>query len=209
MCSTLRAVNLASIIEPHPDDAVALISRGPHDDLRRAARAGRGAPGRSGRPRARARRPGRRSSAPTTGTSWSPTWPCSAPALVAVPLNPLSPPAELEARARRDRRPSGHRRPVGRRAFGRRSTGRRCPTLEHVIAPSADDDRRRRRLRRPARAPSRSPVVDRDDDDLAVLMFTSGTAGSPKAAMLTHGNLLANLEQVAGVRGAAPGRRAT
>jgi long-chain acyl-CoA synthetase len=39
------------------------------------------------------------------------------------------------------------------------------------------------------------PIVDRDDDDLALLMFTSGTAGAPKAAMLTHGNLLANLRQ--------------
>src|SRR5690606_6686378 len=34
------------------------------------------------------------------------------------------------------------------------------------------------------------------DHDLAVLMFTSGTAGFPKAAMLTHGNLLANLDQI-------------
>jgi long-chain acyl-CoA synthetase len=33
----------------------------------------------------------------------------------------------------------------------------------------------------------------------AVCLFTSGTAGAPKAAMLTHGSLLANLEQVASV----------
>ncbi len=39
-------------------------------------------------------------------------------------------------------------------------------------------------------------VVERDDDDLAVLMFTSGTAGFPKAAMLTHGNLQSNIEQM-------------
>jgi long-chain acyl-CoA synthetase len=32
-------------------------------------------------------------------------------------------------------------------------------------------------------------------DHLAVMMFTSGTAGPPRAAMLSHGNLLANIEQ--------------
>ncbi len=38
--------------------------------------------------------------------------------------------------------------------------------------------------------------VDRESNDLAVLLFTSGTAGMPKAAMLTHGNLIANIDQV-------------
>lgn len=38
-------------------------------------------------------------------------------------------------------------------------------------------------------------AVDVAPDHLAVLMFTSGTAGSPRAAMLTHGNLLANIAQ--------------
>lgn len=39
-------------------------------------------------------------------------------------------------------------------------------------------------------------LVDRDAADLALLLFTSGTAGAPKAAMLTHGNLQANIDQV-------------
>lgn len=35
----------------------------------------------------------------------------------------------------------------------------------------------------------------RDDSDLAVLLFTSGTAGAPRAAMLSHANLVANQRQ--------------
>jgi len=41
--------------------------------------------------------------------------------------------------------------------------------------------------------------VDRRETDLAVLLFTSGTAGEPKAAMLSHGNLCANLRQMLGI----------
>jgi long-chain acyl-CoA synthetase len=37
--------------------------------------------------------------------------------------------------------------------------------------------------------------VERTEEDLAVLAYTSGTTGEPKGAMLTHGNLLANLRQ--------------
>lgn len=34
-----------------------------------------------------------------------------------------------------------------------------------------------------------------DDEDLAVLLYTSGTSGRPKGVMLTHGNLSSNIKQ--------------
>lgn len=47
-------------------------------------------------------------------------------------------------------------------------------------------------------APGAAPIAraERDPDDAAVLLFTSGTAGAPKAAVLTHANLSANIAQV-------------
>ncbi len=34
------------------------------------------------------------------------------------------------------------------------------------------------------------------DDDLAILLYTSGTSGKPKGVMLTHGNVSANIRQI-------------
>jgi acyl-CoA synthetase (AMP-forming)/AMP-acid ligase II len=42
-----------------------------------------------------------------------------------------------------------------------------------------------------AAAPAGDPVVPLDEDDVAFLMYTSGTTGRPKGAMLTHQNLYA------------------
>lgn len=43
--------------------------------------------------------------------------------------------------------------------------------------------------------PMRWPAAA-DDEDLAVLLYTSGTSGKPKGVMLTHANLCANISQV-------------
>jgi acyl-CoA synthetase (AMP-forming)/AMP-acid ligase II len=48
------------------------------------------------------------------------------------------------------------------------------------------------------RFPNADPLPDRGrPQDVAALLFTSGTTGRAKGVMLTHGNLLHNVEAVA------------
>ena len=72
--------------------------------------------------------------------------------------------------------------PAGRRGRRRRRCRGRAPTT--TCAPASRPGRCRR-----CRTPSGSPS----------LLYTSGTSGRPRAAMLTHRALLANIEQVAAV----------
>ena len=119
---------------------------------------------------------------------------------------PRSSPRYLGAlRGRRRRGPAQRRLAVARaaRASSTRSSPRSCSL---VRARGSRAPRRRpargrapivvdRRSRAPATtAPRRRAEANRDD--LAVLLFTAGTAGAPKPAMLTHGSLLANIEQM-------------
>ncbi len=193
-------MNLATIIDAHPDDAVALISRGKtttYGELRTQVAGLRGGLIGLGL------EPGDR-----VGIVAANNWYFVVSYLavlgtgcVAVPINPTSPAPEVQ----KELAAIGARVVIAgpkARATVAGLDRSALPALETVICSQGDttpgalalDDLV---LSEPA------PVADRQPGDLAVLSFTSGTAGSPKAAMLTHGNLMSNLEQCQ----AHPGRR--
>ena len=113
---------------------------------------------------------------------------------VAVPLNPASPGPELQSElavvgARvvvLDKLGAANWSHVDRAAV---------PSVELIVSTEAVGDSDGEVAFDDLLAAAPVGVVEVDDDHLAALMFTSGTAGSPRAAMLTHRNLQANLDQ--------------
>jgi long-chain acyl-CoA synthetase len=182
-------VNLAAIIEPHPAAAVALSQDGrtvTYGELRRRAGALRAALARAGVG------PGDRVALvfPTTPQFVVAYFAVLALGAAAVPLNPESPLAELSAELTTVR-------PAAVLLGGPRSAslGDEISELGFVVLElgpdglAGDDGAWEAGV-------EVGPVVDRAADDPAVLLFTSGTAGAPKAAVLTHGSLRANIDQM-------------
>jgi long-chain acyl-CoA synthetase len=195
-------VNLADVIEPHSDDAVAIISRGrpvTFGDLRQRVGALRGALLELGI------EPGDRVALMAANNPWFVVSYLAVLGVggVVVPINPLSPPPEVQQQLASVGARAAVVGPSARSSFSHVDR-EQLPVLEHVLSPGAalpgSLDLAELFEHEPA------PMVDRDEADLAALLFTSGTAGAPRAAMLTHGNLVSNLEQCqqAGARAQTP-----
>jgi len=185
-------VNLANIIEGHAADRVALISRGSettYGTLREQVAGARGGLAGLGIDK------GHRVALLIANNS---LFVVSYFALlgigaVVVPLNPTSPAPEIERELVAVGATAVVVGPAAVPSWRNVDTAK-APLLRHVIAAegmldgavSLDD----------LRTAAPIPIVDLTPDDLAVMIFTSGTAGAPRAAMLSHGNLQANIDQV-------------
>lgn len=189
MGTTLSPVNLAAIIEAHPQDAVALVASGERITY---GQLGRRVAGVRGALTAAGLEPGDRVAL------LSGNHPAFVVGLlgalgvgaVVVPLNPQAPPAEL---ARQMAAVSPTAAIVGPGTHLPPDPGLRVVISDEAAGAASLAE---------AEAAEPAPLLDRDADDIALLMFTSGTAGLPRAAVLTHGNVMANVAQVQ----AHPGR---
>src|SRR5918996_1940187 len=72
----------------------------------------------------------------------------------------------------------------------------RLAGLDHVLVTGGRrTPRGTRSYEKALRGAGDPPAVEMGESDLALLAYTAGTTANPKGAVLTHGNLMANLDQ--------------
>lgn len=116
---------------------------------------------------------------------------------VVVPLNVTSPAREV-ARELGAVEPALLMSSPSFEDLGRRAVAQLATDVGTLVVAAAGEPR-------DTPAAAAPTIVDRQPSDVAALLFTAGTGGPPKPAMLTHGSLLSNLEQIQ----AHPGLRLT
>ncbi|MFP5489565.1 MAG: AMP-binding protein, partial [Acidimicrobiia bacterium] len=188
-------VNVASILDGHPDDVVALISRNretTYGELRdqvarmRGGLAGLGV------------QAGDRVAIVCGNNRYFVVSYFAIVGLgaVAVPVNPESPGPELQQELASVEPCAVVVGPAARTSFAKvdRAT---VPSVRIVVQAEADAADLAAGATDLADLLGAEPMsaVDVEPDHLAALLFTSGTAGPPRAAMLSHRNLLSNIEQ--------------
>lgn len=186
-------MNLASIIEGHPAEHIALISRGKptsYGSLRDQVAALRSGLVKLGL------EPGDRIAIISGNNRYFVVAYLAAlgAGLVAVPLNHTSPSLAIEHELENVQARAVVVGPAGRSALQgiHRSA---IPSLEFIIGAGFEPEGGVT-MEAVSDVDEIIPILDRDPDEVAVLIYTSGTAGLPRAAMLTHGNLYANIRQI-------------
>ncbi len=185
-------MNVARMIDPHPADHVALISRnrattyGELRDQTERLRGGLIAQGISAGDRVAILCENNRyfvvSYLAVVGMG-----------AIAVPLNPTSPAPEIERELVTVRPVAAIVGPAAATAW-RTIAVDRVPSLRTVVCAEGDTAPDELSIATLLESDP-APIVDVDGDHIAVMMFTSGTAGAPRAAMLSHDNLISNVRQ--------------
>ena len=186
-------MNLATVIDGHPGDAVALVSRGrptTYDSLRDQIDRLRGGLASIGV------KDGDRVALLCSNSRYFVVCYFATLGLgaVAVPLNPLSPSPEIESEIATVAASVVVIEKVSTATWNNVDRSK-VPSLRTVVTCDAANVPEGALLLDDLLESGSVDRVDVDPDHLATLIFTSGTAGSPRAAMLTHGNLSANISQ--------------
>ena len=193
-------MNLADVIAGHGDDSPALISRGEvtsYGELRRLVAGARGALALLG-VRADDRVVILAGNTRHFVVAYLAVVGLGA---VAVPLNPGEPAPAVHAAIEHVEPVAVVVDPVGSTTWASVDRATLPASLRHIVVAGRDAAADEESLEQLS-AGEPMPAVDVAADHLAALLFTSGTAGAPRAAMLTHGNLLANIAQSSAVDGA-------